>query len=156
MDWPYVALILAGLGLIVAATWLVYRLGGSVADPRREGHVGRDRQDGRAPAWLAWLMRPDARPGRSAPAGSGDRGGGAMADASDDRALAAACLAELYAQVGGALNGTTPAARLQEALGWDAARFAAVGRRLDLAGSVRLHTGYVRLLADGKRRMEGG
>ena len=77
MDLPYVALILAGLGLIVAATWLVYRLGGLGwrLHAARWPHVGRDRQDGRAPAWLARLMRPDGRPGRSAPVGSGDRGG---------------------------------------------------------------------------------
>ena len=79
-----------------------------------------------------------------------------MTSTSDDVALTEAYLSALYAQVGGALNGTAPDARLRAALGWDGAVFDAVGRRLDLAGHVRQQAGYVRLLADGKRLMEGG
>ena len=57
VDWPYAMLLAAGVLLIGAATWLVYRLGCSAEDSRRDGEraqgaeaesgpedeVGRDR-----------------------------------------------------------------------------------------------------------------
>jgi hypothetical protein len=44
VDWPHVAMLLAGLLLIGVATWLVYRLGRSVQDPRVDGERGQEAQ----------------------------------------------------------------------------------------------------------------
>ena len=52
MDWPYAALLLAGLALIAAAGWLVYWLGRSGEEQPRadrqggqEGHGEREPED---------------------------------------------------------------------------------------------------------------
>jgi hypothetical protein len=77
-----------------------------------------------------------------------------MADLSDEEILAAEYLRELYGQVDGAPGGVVPAARLQQALGWEDAPFHQIGRLLHEVGLVRLLIGGIRLTAAGKATVE--
>jgi hypothetical protein len=73
-----------------------------------------------------------------------------MTDLSAEEILAGEYLRALHAQVGGAPDGVAPAARLQQALGWEDALFQQIGRLLHGAGLVRLLIGDIRLTADGQ------